>query len=144
MRTNTLPIGGSSRASLSRMKGMRGFGLVEVMVVICIVGVLAGIAIAAMSGVYSKSVATKSKRQAQNIAATYAAAKAAGATFTVATREGVVDALSSTTGVRGSGVYADCIFVVPMSLEEKNEVRASPVLVEATDDDGALLLLFKP
>ncbi len=144
MRTNFSFPAGTDLARPKSPQRCQGFGLVEVMVVIAIVGVLAGIAMGVLSGVYTRSQATKAIRQAQNIAGTYAAAKAAGATFTVESKEGVVDALSSVSGVRGSGVYADCIFTVSMSQEEKDAVRISPVLVESTGEDGSFLLLYKP
>lgn len=97
-----------------------------------------------MSGIYTSSQNAKSMRQAQNIANTYATALAAGASFDVQSREGVVDALTQPGGIKGHGVFADSIFSVPMSTDEKNLVKLSSALVESTLPDGSFYLQFRP
>lgn len=121
-----------------------GFSLAEMLVVIAVIGVLAGMAILAMSGVMDKSNHAKVVRQAQAVAHTYAAARAAGAEFPVQSRAGVVDLLTQGNGVQGKGVFSDSRFVVPMGDEERNAVRTSSLLVESIMPDGSFYLQFQP
>jgi prepilin-type N-terminal cleavage/methylation domain-containing protein len=120
-----------------------GFSLVELLVVIAVIGILAAVAIAAMSGIFTRAEEAKAKRQAQNIVTTYAAAKAAGATFTILTKAGVVETLAA-TGVHGSGAFADALFIVPLNGTEKANTKISPYLVETTYPDGTFALTFSP
>ena len=86
----------------------------------------------------------KEKRQAQSVALTFAAARSAGAVFPVATREAIVDALTRPGGVRGSGIFADVSFSVPVAAAEQSAVRTSPCLVEKVLPDGSVNLEFHP
>lgn len=116
----------------------------EVLVVVAVIGVLAGLSISAMSGILKKGEDAKSIRQAHTIATTYAAARAAGASFAVQSRAGIVDSLTQPGGVQGRGIFADVVFSVPMSGVEKNLLKQSPSLVEGTLPDGSFFLEFHP
>ena len=96
----------------------KGFSLVELLVVIAVIGVIAAIAIPAMSNVFENSRTAKARRNAQNLASTYAAARAAGAVFTSTTAAGVADELN--TGVVGSGQFATTTFQVVLDAEEQD------------------------
>lgn len=129
----------------NRKRGRRlGFSLVEVLVVIAVIGVIAGIAIPALAGVWDSSLSNRAKRQAQTIAQMYASACAAGATFSNYTREGIVDSLTSPEGVVGKGIFQTSRFAVPMSSEEVSSVKLSNALITSTLADGTVQLEFRP
>ena len=100
----------------------KGFSLVELLVVIAVIGVIAAIAIPAMSGIFENSRTAKARRNAQNIASTYAAARAAGASFTGATEAAVAAELN--TGMAGAGQFATTRFQVVLSAAERTAAEA--------------------
>lgn len=99
----------------------KGFSLVELLVVIAVIGVIAAIAIPAMTGVFSNSRTAKAKRNAQNIASTFAAAQAAGYTATVADEDAAVTAIN--TGVSGSGAFSTSFFQVSLDTQEATAAK---------------------
>ena len=112
----------------------KGFSLVELLVVIAVIGVIAAIAIPAMSNIFGNSKQAKAKRNAQNIASVYAAARAAGASFSVANEgngadiDAVVTSLS--TGIPGSGNFATSKFQISM---DAAEVAAAKTYLDSTE-----------
>jgi prepilin-type N-terminal cleavage/methylation domain-containing protein len=101
----------------------KGFSLVELLVVIAVIGVIAAIAIPAMTGIFENSRSAKARRNAQNIASTYAAARAAGATFTGSTTAALVaDQLN--VGITGQGQFSTTTFQVPLSATERTAAAA--------------------
>ena len=59
----------------------RGFTVVEILVVVAVMGLLAAISIAAITGINQRAVDAKDRRNAQFAAMLYSSARAAGATF---------------------------------------------------------------
>jgi len=99
----------------------KGFSLVELLVVIAVIGVIAAIAIPAMSNVFGNSRTAKAKRNAQNIASTYSAARAAGASFggTNGAAGSLAAAISTLNfGINGTGTFSSSRFQVKLGSAE--------------------------
>lgn len=101
--------------SKTRHHRLRAFSLVELLIVIAVIGVIASIAIPAMSGLYGKSDAAKIKRNAQEIASTFASAKAAGNSSSFANKAEAIASVTEAPGLTGKGVFATSNFSSPMS-----------------------------
>ena len=71
--------------------------------VIAVIGIIAAIAIPAMAGIFGTAETNKTKRNAQNIANTFAGAKAVGNTTTFADKAAAVTAITQNglSGVAG-------------------------------------------
>ena len=93
-----------------------GFSLPELLVVIAVMGVIAAIAIPSLSVIATQAIEVKSQRNAQSICKMYINARSAGAEFTAASKEGILDELI--VGVTGSQVEAK-FKIPPMPAEEK-------------------------
>lgn len=113
-------------------KHSKGFSLVELLVVIAVIGVIAAIAIPAMSNVFTNSREAKARKNAQNIASTYSAARAAGVSFTGTTAAAIATELN--TGVEGKGTFKGSKFQVLLDTKE----RDAAVTYLGTPADGIL------
>ncbi|MES2469193.1 MAG: prepilin-type N-terminal cleavage/methylation domain-containing protein [Verrucomicrobiota bacterium] len=109
---------------------IKGFSLVELLVVIAVVGVIASIAVQAMGGFFGTTKRTKVRQNTQTLAWVFANARACGATFVSYDKDSVIDALTGPSGVNGRGSMASVFFKVSMNAEEIAEVKNATSLVE--------------
>jgi prepilin-type N-terminal cleavage/methylation domain-containing protein len=92
---------------------VKGFSLVEMLVVIAVIGVIAAIAIPSIGNINGAAKTTTDQRNAQSIIEVYQAGLAAGITWPAFTTSGglVSDVV---TGVKaGSGDFSGMLFQVP-------------------------------
>jgi len=81
-----------------------GFSLVELLIVISVIAVIAAIAIPSIAGINNAARYSKDKRNAQSLASTSAAARAAGLTNFWATVRNAVIELTNGISVTNGGV----------------------------------------
>ena len=134
----------STRAQTVSTSSKGGFSLVELLTCIAILGIILALAIPSLAGILTASTSSKSLRQAQVVAQTYASACAAGAVFADANPQTVVDALTRCGGVRGRGIFADMTFQVSLSAAEKAEVVRCEALIVNQLPDGTGQLGYRP
>lgn len=102
---------------------VHGFSLVELLVVIGVIGIMAGISIPIMNPVRQNAKVNKSMKNAQALAATAGAAQAAGAVLDLSSIDTAVAQLKN--GVQGTGTFKTSTFrVAPFSPAEIEEFRS--------------------
>jgi len=111
-----------TRFKTGRRKGIAGFSLVEMLVVISIIGIMGAIAIPVFNPIRENAKVNKSQRNAQTLAATAGAAQAAGVVLDLTSIDAAVAQLKG--GVNGNGMFQTSTFqVAPFTLEEIDEFR---------------------
>jgi prepilin-type N-terminal cleavage/methylation domain-containing protein len=116
------------KVQLKKVKAA-GFSLVELLVVIAVIGIMAAIAIPMISNINENATIAKDKRNAQNIASVFGAARAAGAAVDTADVTAAVGDLK--TGVPGTGTFLNTTFKVNIGTDEQGP--AEDYLVMTTD-----------
>lgn len=113
-----------------------GFGFVEVIIVISVIGIMTSIAIPAVSRVFARSETTRDSRNAQSLVSTFNAARAAGNNNSYSDAESAIGAVTTLPGINGRGIYATCAFYVSMSGSEITEASAKiePALSGSTTE----------
>lgn len=119
----------------------KGFSLVELLVVIAVIGVIAAIAIPAMSGIFGQADTQKVNRNAQNIVASFNAARAAGNTTVFADEQACVDAITAAPGIAGAGTFSTSQFVSVMAAAEATLAMAK---IGTTGAGASLTLIYTP
>ncbi len=118
-----------------------GFSLVEVLVVIAVIGILAGIAIGAMSNTNETAKTNAAKRNAQTLCSLYSSARSVGALFSSNTKEGILDELIE--GRNGADLSGSTFKMSPLGVGDKTAALAYCAFDSATEsltyhDDGVL------
>ncbi len=105
-------------------RGKRAFSLVEMLVVVAIIGIMAGIAIPVINIIRSNAEESLNRRTAQILASMASGALTAGseAVAAASSESEVLDLLS--VGVFGTGAFEDVLFRVPLSAEEREGLDA--------------------
>ena len=88
-----------------KLKASRGFSLVELLVVIAVIGLIAGIGLPSVSKITDKARKASAQKNAQTLCNLHTNAKTAGAGFSSTTRDGILDEL--VVGVTGTIVESD-------------------------------------
>jgi prepilin-type N-terminal cleavage/methylation domain-containing protein len=119
----------------------RGFSLVEMLVVIAVIGILAGIAIGAMSSTNETAKTNAAKRNAQTLCSLYSSARSVGASFTSATKAGILDEMI--IGRSGTDLSGSQFKMSPLAEADKTAALAYCTFDSATEslnyhDDGVL------
>ena len=125
--------------NLIKTKAKKGFSLVELLVVIAVIGVIAAIAIPAMSGIFGKSEGAKNKRNAQSIVSTFNSARAAGNKDIFTSNTAAITAVTTGTGIGGTGAFAGSTFSAPMSAPEATNASVG-IAITSTGDDSVMTL----
>ena len=87
-----------------------GFSLIEMLIVIAVVAIIAGIGLQSISLTHDKADEAKARANAQKIATIGASAQVAGFDYVSTSKDGAVAEL--VTGVWGTGVMSDMHFKV--------------------------------
>ena len=119
----------------------KGFSLVELLVVIAVIGVIAAIAIPAMSGIFGQADTQKLNRNAQNVVASFNAARAAGNQTVFADEPAAVAAIITAPGLSGAGTFASSQFVSVMTPAEAALLDSR---IGTTGSGASLTLVYNP
>lgn len=119
----------------------KGFSLVELLVVIAVIGVIAAIAIPAMSGIFGQADTQKLNRNAQNVVASFNAARAAGNQGDFADEPAAVAAITTAPGLSGAGTFASSQFVSVMNPAEAALLDSR---IGITGSGTSLTLIYNP
>lgn len=115
-----------------------GFSLLELVAVIVIISLMAVIAIPQVGKMYEASSLSRDRQNAQNIAAMFASAQAAGVDFFVAGDElATISAVVEGAKFAGEGPLYDAHFGVP-GISGESQLSASAYL--ELDDEQRLLV----
>ncbi len=123
--------------AITPRKRHQAFSLVELLVVIAVIGIMAGIAIPMISNINANSAKAKDKRNAQNICSVYGAARSAGAAFSSTTKEGIVGELAQ--GISGGGSFGSNRFQLNVSAGER-----AAALAYCTYDSSDEIMSYEP
>ncbi len=121
-----------------------GFTLIEVLVVIAVIGVLAGVAVSAFTDLTERTRKEVINQNAQSLATTFSCALAAGATFQVYDKNSVIDALTNPAGVHGRGQFAAVVFRCPMGPSEIADLKNSTTLESDGSAEGFKIVYTGP
>jgi prepilin-type N-terminal cleavage/methylation domain-containing protein len=118
----------------------RGFTLVELLAAIAVIGIMAGLAIISMNGIYANSKEQVKKRHAQNIVNVFNAARSAGNTQSYDLDSAIV-AVTSSAGIPGAATFEGSRFFAPMANAERDAARP---LISSHGDGSELNLVYLP
>ena len=112
-------------SAVRRKTSVRGFSLVEMLVVIAIMAILAGLGIGYLTNLNDNIGETRDRRNAQEIASTAAAATAAGLTSMVVAGDAVQTARNVSLGATATqGSFSGKVFRVP-GMSDADVVKAA-------------------
>jgi general secretion pathway protein G len=120
---------------------VRAFTLVELLVVIAVIGVVAGIAISSMTGIFGKADTAKAERNAQYLVSTFNAARAAGNSTSYPSAAEAITALTTSPGLTGRGQWAGAQFYVSLAPADITEATTRISLgLAGTAAEGCLTI----